>query len=95
MKNIIKNNNFKHSFISSPEKIYDIIIIDSCEDRIKYLKELVPFLSPNGFFVLDDSERYKIDIPNIKEITFFGLKKESFVENETKILFFNSEFLNA
>ena len=39
---------------------------------MKYLKELIPFLSPNGFFALDDSERYKIDIPNIKEITFFN-----------------------
>ena len=94
----MKIENLESTFINDPgEDIFDIIIIDSHNDRLKYLKKILENLSKNGFVILDDSERYdlkNLGIKNLKEITFYGLKKESLMENQTKILFFNDAFLN-
>ena len=94
---LLKIENLKNTFIKDPgEDVFDIIIIDSHNDRLKYLKKILKNLSKNGFVILDDSERYdlkNLEIKNLKEITFYGLKKESLMENQTKILFFNDVFL--
>lgn len=94
---LLKIENLENTFINEPgENIFDIIIIDSHNDRLRYLKEILKNLSKNGFIILDDSERYDLNslkIKNLKEITFYGLKKESLMENQTKILFFNDDFL--
>ena len=97
LKNILYEANYKVSFIHEiGEELFDILIIDSFDQRLEYLKQAVHKITKNGFIILDDSERYdlkNLGIQNLKQINFYGLKKESYMENETKILFFNDEFL--
>lgn len=97
LKNILQKANYDIDFIDEiGEEFFDIIVIDSYEQRLEYLKKAVHKITKNGFIILDDSERYdlkNLGIKNLKQITFYGLKKESYMENETKILFFDDEFL--
>jgi|OM-RGC.v1.018665377 hypothetical protein len=97
LKDILEKAKFNIDFIDEiGEELFDIIIIDSFDQRLEYLRQAVHKITKNGFIILDDSERYdlkNLGIKNLKQITFYGLKKESYMENETKILFFNDEFL--
>jgi len=79
--------------IGSTSKKYDVVVIDG-RDRVNCLKQSIPFLSPKGVLLLDDSQReryregidFALDI-GFREISFEGLKPGGNEVDRTTILY--------